>query len=127
MVGDFKGIMIPQLGAVRGTGGRLKGLRLVHTHLAGEEISDEDLMDLLFLRLDLLSLLTITEDGLPDRLFSAHLLPAAREEKHWAFLLRCIRQTRPIPLLILLPPLRASSLVAKSRQMWTRGKIGRSW
>lgn len=86
VVGDFKGIMIPQLGAVRGTGGRLKGLRLVHTHLAGEDISDEDLMDLLFLRLDLLSVLKITADGLPERLYSAHLLPVVVEEKPWTFL-----------------------------------------
>lgn len=86
VVGDFKGIMIPQLGAVRGTGGRLKGLRLVHTHLAGEAISDEDLMDLLFLRLDLLSVLTVTAEGLPERLSSAHLLPTAQGENPWAFL-----------------------------------------
>jgi GTPase len=86
VVGDFKGIMIPRLGAVRGTGGRLKGLRLVHTHLAGEAISDEDLMDLLFLRLDLLSILTITGDGLPERLSSAHLLPHPVDGKSWAFL-----------------------------------------
>lgn len=86
VVGDFKGIMIPRLGAVRSAGGRLKGLRLIHTHLAGEEISDEDLMDLLFLRLDLLSVLKITPDGLPERLYSAHLLPVAESGKNWAFL-----------------------------------------
>jgi len=86
VVGDFKGIMIPRLGGVRGAGGRLKGLRLVHTHLASEAISDEDLMDLLFLRLDLLSVLTITADGLPERLYSAHLLPVAAEGSNWAFL-----------------------------------------
>ncbi len=86
VVGDFKGIMIPRLGAVRSAGGRLKGLRLIHTHLAGEEISDEDLMDLLFLRLDLLSVLKITPEGLPERLYSAHLLPVAAEGNNWAFL-----------------------------------------
>ncbi|MCX5871239.1 MAG: GTPase HflX [Deltaproteobacteria bacterium] len=86
VVGDFKGIMIPRLGAVRSAGGRLKGLRLIHTHLAGEEISDEDLMDLLFLRLDLLSVLKITPEGMPERLYSAHLLPVAVSGKHWAFL-----------------------------------------
>jgi GTP-binding protein HflX len=85
VVGDFKGIIIPRLGAERSAGGRLKGLRLIHTHLAGEEISDEDLMDLLFLRLDLLSVLKITADGLPERLYSAHLLPVASEGKSWAF------------------------------------------
>ena len=85
IVGDFRGIMIPQLSHIRSRG-RLKGLRLVHTHLAGEDISDEDLMDLLFLRLDLLSVLKVTDDGLPERLYSVHLLPDTRAGKNWAFL-----------------------------------------
>lgn len=84
-MGDFKGILIPQLSHIRG-GGRLKGLRLVHTHLAGEDISDEDLMDLLFLRLDMLSVLKVDKDGLPETLHSVHLLPDTRNGKNWAFL-----------------------------------------
>ena len=86
IVGTFNGIMIPPLSSVRTSGGRLKGLRLVHTHLAGEDISDEDLMDLLFLRLDMLSALQVAADGFPGLLLSVHLLPAAVEEKNWAFL-----------------------------------------
>jgi GTP-binding protein HflX len=85
IVGDFRGIMIPQLSHIRSRG-RLKGLRLVHTHLAGEDISDEDLMDLLFLRLDLLSVLKVAADGLPEQLYSVHLLPDSRDGKNWAFL-----------------------------------------
>jgi len=85
VVGDFKGIMIPQLSHIRSRG-RLKGLRLVHTHLAGEDISDEDLMDLLFLRLDMLSVIKVASDGLPERLYSVHLLPDSREGKNWTFL-----------------------------------------
>ncbi|MEN8190742.1 MAG: GTPase HflX [Thermodesulfobacteriota bacterium] len=86
LIGDFKGIMIPQLSGIRCSGGRLKGLRLVHTHLAGEGISDEDLMDLLFLRLDLLSAITVDQQGYPDRLHSVHLLPGGKEGQGWAFL-----------------------------------------
>jgi len=86
IVGDFNGIMIPQLGNIRTAGGRLKGLRLVHTHLAGEKISDEDLMDLLFLRLDLLSVLKVNDDGLPDSLHSVHLLPSRKNGAPWTFL-----------------------------------------
>ena len=85
IVGDFKGIMIPSLAHVRSQG-RLKGLRLIHTHLAGEDISDEDLMDLLFLRLDLLSVLKVDAAGLPEKLYSVHLLPDSRDGKSWAFL-----------------------------------------
>lgn len=86
IVGTFTGIMIPQLNAIRTSGGRLRGLRLVHTHPGGEDISDEDLMDLLFLRLDLLSVLKMTADGLPERLYSVHLLPDNSTGKGWIFL-----------------------------------------
>ncbi len=85
IVGDYRGIMIPQLSHIRSRG-RLKGLRLVHTHLAGEAISDEDLMDLLFLRLDMLSVVTVAPDGLPEQLHSVHLLPNSKDGKNWAFL-----------------------------------------
>jgi GTP-binding protein HflX len=78
--------MLPQLGNVRASGGRLRGLRLVHTHLAGEDISDEDLMDLLFLRLDLISVIKVNAEGLPEKMYSAHLLPGVDEGKNWAFL-----------------------------------------
>jgi len=86
IVGTFSGLMIPQLNAIRSAGGRLRGLRLVHTHPGGEDISDEDLMDLLFLRLDLLSVLKITAEGLPERLYSVHLLPDNGSGQGWAFL-----------------------------------------
>lgn len=86
IVGDYAQIMLPQLGHVRASGGRLRGLRLVHTHLAGENISDEDLMDLLFLRLDLLSVIKVDGEGLPEKMYSAYLLPTAHEGKNWAFL-----------------------------------------
>ncbi len=78
--------MLPQLGHIRATGGRLRGLRLVHTHLAGEDISDEDLMDLLFLRLDLLSVIKVDTEGLPDKMYSAYLLSGVQDGKNWAFL-----------------------------------------
>lgn len=86
IIGDFNQIMIPQIGHIRATGGRLRGLRLVHTHLAGEDISDEDLMDLLFLRLDLLSAILVSDDGLPDRMYTAHLMPQNVDGKNWGYL-----------------------------------------
>jgi GTP-binding protein HflX len=86
IVGNHSQIVIPPLGSVRTSGGRLRGLRLVHTHLAGEDISDEDLMDLLFLRLDLISVIKVGADGLPERMYSAHLLPGGKDGKSWAFL-----------------------------------------
>lgn len=86
IVGDFGGILIPQLSAVRTSGGRLKGLRLVHTHLAMEDISDEDLMDLLFLRLDMLSVIKVLPDGLPEKMYTVHLIPDSGDGANWQFL-----------------------------------------
>jgi len=86
IVGDHSGLMIPTLSQIRSSGGRLRGLRLVHTHPGGEDLTDDDLMDLLFLRRDLISALKITEDGLPERLYSAHLLPYSEEGRMWTFL-----------------------------------------
>lgn len=86
IVGDHSSLMIPTLAQANVTGGRLRGIRLVHTHPGGEDITDDDLMDLLFLRLDLLAVLKIDKDGLPERLYAAHLLPDAQSGLNWRFL-----------------------------------------
>lgn len=86
IVGEHSALMIPTLNQIRSSGGRLRGMRLVHTHPGGEDLTDDDLMDLLFLRLDLISVLKITEEGLPERLYSAHLLPYSEEGRMWSFL-----------------------------------------
>lgn len=75
VVGDAHGILIPTLARERSTG-RLRGIRLLHTHLTDSKLSNEDLMDLLFLRLDSIGVLTIDEFGAPVHFQSAHLLPA---------------------------------------------------
>ena len=75
IVGDTSSIMIPQLPHARTGAGRLRGLRLLHTHLAPEGLSREDLMDLLFLRLDSISVLTVDEWGQPMQFQNAHLMP----------------------------------------------------
>ena len=85
MVGDHRSIMIPALRQFRASGGRLKGLRCVHTHLAGEDLSEDDLMDLLFLRLDMMTVIKM-EQGLATRLHSAHLVPQAVAGKNWVLL-----------------------------------------
>ena len=86
IVGDKKEIVIPVLPMVRSAGGRLKGLRCVHTHLGGEGISEDDLMDLLFLRLDLMVVIKVQADGLPERLYPVHLAPEQEDGKNWFFL-----------------------------------------
>jgi GTP-binding protein HflX len=81
IVGEARGLKLPELGRNRAGEGRLRGLRLVHTHLDGEPLSEEDLTDLARLRLDLLSLLQVKPDGLPGELHSAHLLPENPDQR----------------------------------------------
>ena len=86
IVGDAKQIVIPSLLGIRSSGGRLKGLRCIHTHLAGENLTDDDLLDLLFLRLDLMGIIKMRPDGYPEKLYSAHLVPSPIEGRSWSFL-----------------------------------------
>jgi GTPase len=53
----------------------LRGLRFIRTQLHDQPLSQEVLTDLAFLRLDLIGLLSIAEDGLLGNLYVAHLLP----------------------------------------------------
>ncbi|MFI3272615.1 MAG: GTPase HflX [Pseudomonadota bacterium] len=75
IVGTPSAIFIPELPRARSGEGRLRGLRLLHTHLSNDGLSQEDLMDLLFLRLDGLAVLTVDEWGGPMLFQRAHLLP----------------------------------------------------
>lgn len=75
VVGDAHGIVIPELPPGRHGPGRLRGLRLLHTHLGQDGLSDEDLMDLIFLRLDSIALLGMDSWGQPAHFSWAHLLP----------------------------------------------------
>jgi GTP-binding protein HflX len=95
IVGDPRRIVIPVLPQARGAGGRLKGLRCVHTHLAGEEMTDDDLMDLLFLRLDLMAVIQVGKDGLPERLLRAHLAPRPVAGRNWVLLPPVIPSRQP--------------------------------
>jgi len=86
IVGDAKGLLIPHLPRERGAKGRLKGLRLIHTHLDASSLSQDDLMDLALLRLDAVAALGVTPEGLPGALQMAHLLPHEENGRNWALL-----------------------------------------
>ncbi len=73
MAGDAVRIFIPEL--ERNRSSRLRGLRLVHTHMKGESLTQEDLYDLTLLRLDYITAITMDRAGLPAKYYSAHLLP----------------------------------------------------
>jgi GTPase len=76
MVGNAKQIEMPDFGRARVSAERFRGLRCVHTHLLNEKLTQDDLTDLALLRLDLMSIIQVNErTGLPDLVYSAHLLP----------------------------------------------------
>jgi GTP-binding protein HflX len=77
VVGDATRLMLPDIGRLRGGAGRFRGLRLVHTHLKGEPLTQDDLADLALLRLDLVAAIEVLPTGLPGRVEVAHLDPAA--------------------------------------------------
>ncbi len=53
ILGDASKLMLPDVGRLRAGAGRLRGLRLVHTHLRNEPLSRDDLVDLTRLHLDM--------------------------------------------------------------------------
>jgi len=83
IVGTHQGLLIPSLEGFRASSRRFKGLRLIHTHLAGEALTTDDLTDLALLRLDLVLALETGEDGLPGLAHGAHLVPENPEGRYW--------------------------------------------
>ena len=81
IVGDARRIELPDFKRVRVAGDRFRGLRCVHTHLRGEELTRDDLTDLALLRLDLMAAIDVDElTGLPGVLRAAYLLPSTATE-----------------------------------------------
>ena len=81
VVGDARRIEMPDFKRVRVAGDRFRGLRFVHTHLRGEDLTRDDLTDLALLRLDLMAAIDVdAHSGLPGVVRSAHLLPSTAHE-----------------------------------------------
>lgn len=76
VVGNARSIVLPDLKRVRMGAERFRGLRCLHTHLAGEGLTQDDLTDLALLRLDLMAAIDVRSDGMPGVVRAAHLLPA---------------------------------------------------
>lgn len=83
VVGDQRGITIPDLSRFRTGIPRLRGLRLIHTHLQGELLTAEDLTDLALLRLDMMVALLPHGKAGQETVQSAYLLPDNPEKKVW--------------------------------------------
>jgi GTP-binding protein HflX len=87
LVGGPRSHFIPDLPKSRGGRGRLRGLRFVHTHLQEESLSQDDLMDLVFLRLDCIAAIHVDRHGGATTLEVAHLMPSSgRDHNGWEIL-----------------------------------------
>ncbi len=87
IVGDARGVFLPDLSRFRVGHDRLCGLRLIHTHLHKGGLDDDDFTDLALLRLDLVAAIEVLPDGgLPGRVYIAHLLPANDSDLPWEVL-----------------------------------------
>jgi len=87
IVGDAHKIELPDVGRLRaGAGGRLRGVRLVHTHPGGEDLTRDDLADLKRLRLDLCAAVTLGARGEVGEVRLAHLVPQDGSGDDWKIL-----------------------------------------
>ncbi len=78
IVGDARGIFIPELTSHPLGKKLLRGLRLIHTHLKNEQINQDDITDLSLLRLDALIAIGL-KDGQAESIYLVHILPSDSE------------------------------------------------
>ncbi len=86
MIGDAHEVHLPDFKRVRAGVGRFRGLRHVHTHLGPQGLSNDDLVDLALLRLDMVAAICPDKNGLPGLTHAAHLMPQAEGEQPWRVL-----------------------------------------
>jgi GTP-binding protein HflX len=77
IVGSATALMLPDIGRLRAAQGRFRALRLVHTHLYGEALTKDDLVDLTRLRLDLVCAVLLNRAFEPRSITWAHNVPHA--------------------------------------------------
>ena len=76
IVGTASQLMLPDVGRLRAGMGRLRGLRLIHTHLANEPLTRDDLVDLTRLRLDLVvAICLVPGEPRPSWVYYGHCVP----------------------------------------------------
>lgn len=77
IVGDATRLMLPDVGRLRAAEGRFRALRLIHTHLFGEALTQDDFVDLVRLRLDMVVALQLNPQGDVRTMDYAHNAPPA--------------------------------------------------
>ncbi|MBZ4375219.1 GTPase HflX [Corallococcus sp. AS-1-6] len=83
VVGNAHKLELPDIGRARAGQSRLRGLRLVHTHLKSEPLTKDDLTDLALLRLDCVAAVGVGHEGLPGVLHWAYLVPENGSGDFW--------------------------------------------
>jgi len=129
IVGDARRIELPDFKRVRVASDRFRGLRCVHTHLRGEDLTRDDLTDLALLRLDLMAAIDVElGTGLPGVVRAAHILPSAPTNDgngngdQFAFLAPTIPSQLQIDFLALMEALEAE--MARNRRTVRRTGTG---
>ncbi len=82
-IGDSHHLPFDKLQRPREAKYRLRGYRLLHTHLKNHNLSHPDLVTLLNERLDLIGVLEVRENGSPGRFQIAHILPPNHRDQMW--------------------------------------------
>ena len=77
IVGSATGLMLPDVGRLRAAQGRFRAVRLIHTHLFGEPLTQDDLTDLTRLRLDLVAAVLLSPEGEAKSFTWAYNVPPA--------------------------------------------------
>ena len=81
IIGNERGLVLPDITDLRFGKRALRGVRLIHTHLKNEPLNQDDLSDLALLRLDMIAAIGVRGDGTVGDVYLAHLLPPNPDEK----------------------------------------------
>jgi GTP-binding protein HflX len=122
IVGDHRGIVIPDLSEFRVAPGRLRGLRCIHTHLNGEALTRDDLTDLAMLRLDMMGVVAADELTSLPRVFLAHILPGSNPAEPYQLLPPLAPNELAIDCLSMIRALEEELSQVRSLQRADRGK-----
>ncbi len=89
IIGDGQELVIPHLSRTRSGLRLLRGVRLVHTHLKNQPLTQDDLTDLALLRLDLIMALGVGRSGGLQDVYVAHNVPNSTKAQAYVLLEPC--------------------------------------
>ena len=93
IIGNDHELVIPHLSRTRSGLRLLRGVRLVHTHLKNQPLTQDDLTDLALLRLDLIVALGVAKTGGLQDVYVAHNVPHSLKDQAYVLLKPCAFQS----------------------------------